>query len=134
MSNYVKWDSKILDVDFAKTINDILKEYGEEVKETIFDVADDTAKMAKEKLQAESPKHTGKYAKSWKKETKTTRYSKSVVVYQGAKPTLTWLLESGHAKFLFGRDTGEYVDPVPHIDETNEYAQGYFYDEVLRRI
>lgn len=131
---YIKWDPKMQDVGLADIIQEMIQQYGKEVSDIVYDVADQTAIMARQKLKAESPSDTGEYAKSWKKETKTTRYSKSVTVYQGKKPTLTWLLESGHAKYLWGRDTGEEVRAYPHIGETQEYAEGYFYDEVIRRL
>lgn len=132
---YIKWDPKMMDVDFAKAVSDAIEEYGNEVADVVYDVADQTAIMARQKLKAESPKKTGKYARSWSKQTKTTRYSKSVIVFQSSQPTLTWLLSSGHAKWLWGKEMpGEYVDGDPHIVDTEEYAEGYFMDEVLRRL
>ena len=47
---------------------------------------------------------------------------------------LTHLLESGHAKFLWGRATGEEVQAFPHIEAVNEEAQRKLEEEVKRRI
>lgn len=133
MSSYKKVDIKEISVSFASEIEKLLKEYGDGATETVFECAEDTANNTKKMLAGNSPKKTGKYAKGWKKQTETKRYSKSFIVYEGKKPTLTWLLNNGHALWQGGRFVGNvYGDG--HIADAEEYADGYFYDEVIRRL
>ena len=48
----------------AAEIHRQLREYTDEVKKTVFDTADAVSVKAVERLQAESPKRTGKYRKN----------------------------------------------------------------------
>ena len=67
-------------------------------------------------LKQNSPVKTGGYASGWRvKVTGSFPYMVTGVVYQAKKPGLTHLLEKGHAKWLWGRPTGEYVKAIPHI-------------------
>lgn len=133
MSRYQKVDIKEINLTFAKEIQQMLDEYGAEAQEIVYEEADKTGQMAKQMLAGNSPSKTGKYRKGWKKKTESTRYSRTVIVYEGTQPTLTWLLENGHALMRGGRKIGD-VRPHKHIIDAEEYAEGYFYDNVVRRL
>ncbi len=61
------------------------------------------------------------------------RYGLKATVHNKVYP-LTHLLESGHAKWLWGRDTGETVQAFPHIEKVNEEAQRKLEEEIKRRL
>lgn len=68
------------------------------------------------KSGALTPANTGKYAEGWG--TTTVRDEDDwceIVVHNKKRWQLTHLLEKGHAKFLWGRPTGERVPAYPHI-------------------
>lgn len=72
-------------------------------------------------LRENSPIKTGGYAAGWRTRIEGSfPYSITGTVYQAKKPGLTHLLEKGHAKWLFGRPTGERVDGIPHISDAYE--------------
>lgn len=68
----------------------------------------------------ETPTLTGEYASAWRAKTEHRDGQTVCTVYQSKKPGLTHLLEKGHAKFIFGRPTGEYVPGYPHIEPAYE--------------
>lgn len=72
-------------------------------------------------LKENSPENTGAYAAGWRTRIEGSfPYTITGTVYQAKKPGLTHLLEKGHAKWLWGRPTGEYVKPFPHIADAYE--------------
>ncbi len=73
-------------------------------------------KTVKEEIQANAPKKTGNYSKSWTvKATKETPDSLELTVYSKNKYQLAHLLEKGHAKRNGGR-----VKAQPHIKPAEE--------------
>lgn len=113
----------------GKTIEDIVGEYTDEVVKIVNEETEKTAKNAVKELKANSPKHTGEYAKGWKSKVVKERYGTSAVVYNGPKYQLTHLLEHGHAKRGGGR-----VDGRSHIADVEVKAVNDFFDNVLRRL
>ena len=83
---------------------------------------------SKKEVKIKSPKDKGNYAESW---TITTRNNKkgtySKVVYNKEYPSLTHLLEFGHAT-----KNGGYVNPQPHIRETEDKYREKFVEEFER--
>lgn len=67
-----------------------------------------------------TPTKTGAYASGWRAKTERQGTQTVCTVYQSKKPGLTHLLEKGHAKFIFGHPTGEYVPGYPHIEPAYE--------------
>ena len=75
-------------------------------------------KSVKRDIQANAPKKTGAYSKSWTvKTTKETSESLELTVYSPKKYQLAHLLEKGHAKRGGGR-----TKAIPHIAPAEEKA------------
>lgn len=75
-------------------------------------------KSVKSDIQANAPKKTGAYSKSWSvKTTKETSDSLELTVYSPKKYQLAHLLEKGHAKRGGGRTRA-----IPHIAPAEERA------------
>ena len=123
-------------VDLTSAVEELLNEYGAEVYEVMDDAIKDTTSEAVNDLHAVrdfSPvgNPTGAYSKSWTSEERiTSRYSKISTVYNENHYRLTHLLESGHSKVLWGRETGERVSAYPHIAPINDKAQ----ETVIRKV
>jgi len=95
---------------------EILKEYADEVKETIDASTSKAAKNTAAKLRSNAPRKTGDYASGWR----SKKLSKNeYVVYNSKMPGLTHLLENGHvvvnAKGKVGR-----ANPIKHIEPAAE--------------
>jgi hypothetical protein len=105
-----------------------LREYTDEVKETIYDIAMDVSARAVERLQSESPKRTGKYRKKW---TRTTDRNGIIIHQSGKTYRLTHLLEKGHALRRGGRKTGE-SPAYPHIEKVERECVTEFLTEIER--
>lgn len=114
----------------AAEIHRQLREYTDEVKETVFDTADAVSAKAVERLQAESPKRTGKYRKNWGR----TSDRDGVIIHQKGKTyRLTHLLEKGHALRRGGRKIGE-SPAYPHIKKVEQECIEEYTTEVERRL
>ena len=86
-----------------KELNDYAKAATEDVKKAVKKAGD----SVKKDIQANAPKDTGTYAKSWSvKNMKETSHSLEVTVYSRNRYQLAHLLEFGHAKRGGGRVPG----------------------------
>ena len=84
----------------------------------------------KKDIQANAPKDTGAYAKSWAvKNTKETSNSLEVTVYSKNRYQLAHLLEFGHAKRDGGRESGK-----AHIAPAEEKAIAKLEQEIERSL
>lgn len=131
---------KILPIDLSGTVEELLKEYGDQVYEVMDDAIKETSEEARNELRSVnqfSPRGnvSGAYSQSWEYEKqKVNRLEVSSVVYNEDHYRLTHLLESGHAKFLWGRETGEKVQGYPHIEPVNNKAQKTLIDKVEKGV
>lgn len=121
--------------DFTGAVTTQLKFLSDAVWQEVQDVIRDEAKEARDKLKVEGgfQNRSGKYRKGWKVTFEENRYSLKAIVHNKSYP-LTHLLESGHAKVLWGRDTGGTVQAFPHIENVNNEVQEKLVEEIARRI
>lgn len=129
MSKYVSVN------DFSGEISKIYKSWSVEVLEETNETVKDVANEARDQLKVEGDfkNKSGKYRKGWRVAFTEMRYGLEATVHNKVYQ-LTHLLESGHAKWLFGRDTGETVQAFPHIEKVNEEAQRKLEEELARRL
>lgn len=95
-------------------LKSILKEYGEEVHETVEQIIPEVAKEGAKKLKASSPKGPKGYAKGWTTKLENGRTTISAIIH-GRHGTyqLAHLLEKGHALRGGGRSRAiEHIAPV----------------------
>lgn len=127
-------------LDVSSTIIALFNAYGQDVNEVIDDAMKEVGTEARDQLRSVkqfSPQGnpTGKYSKDWQIEVQPVkRYSRKYVVYNEEHYRLTHLLESGHAKVLWGHDTGEDVPGYKHIEPVNNKVQERLAEEVIERI
>lgn len=101
--------------DLAKTVEQTLTDYADDVNDIVKQEIKDAGKEAVKELKEKSPKRTGKYAKRWRSTVqKETAVGAEVVVHNKIYG-LTHLLEKGHAKRGGGRVAG-----IPHIAPVEE--------------
>ena len=129
MSKYVKVDG------FNGAVTSILKDFSNDVLEQTNEAVKDVATETRDELKVEGDfqNRSGKYRTGWKVTFNELRYGLEATVHNKVYP-LTHLLESGHAKWLWGRDTGETVRAFPHIEKVNEEAQRKLEEEIKRRL
>lgn len=118
---------------FASTISEFLSEYGDDcrevMKETVPKVTKNATKALKGKSVGAFTDRSGKYRKGWRSRVEEKRLSIEGVVYNGASPGLTHLLEFGHAKQNGGRTRA-----FPHIAEVNDKAADEFERELTEKL
>lgn len=106
-----------VEMQFDKLMDD----YSREVDETVERIAAGVAKATANKLKKHSPKGRGRkhYADGWKvKKVKKLNF----IVFNTTKPSLTYLLNDGHAK---SNGTG-FVQGDGHINDADEWASNEF--------
>lgn len=104
--------------EMADAIMEGLTEYADLAAEDMKKAVKKAGTTARKEIEANAPKDTGAYAKSWSvKNTKETSNSLEVTVYSKTKYQLAHLLEHGHAKRGGGR-----VSAQPHIAPAEETA------------
>ncbi len=87
-------------------------------------------RSVKKDIQANAPKKTGAYSKSWKvSTTKETSESLELTVHSPKKYQLAHLLEKGHAKRGGGR-----TKVVPHIAPAEESAVKQLESDIKKAI
>lgn len=121
--------------DFSGAVTNILKDWSADVLEETNEAVKEVATEARDELKVEGnfENRSGKYRKGWKVTFTELRYGLEATVHNKVY-RLTHLLESGHAKWLWGRDTGGTVQAFPHIEKVNEEAQRKLEEEIVRRL
>ena len=121
--------------DFSGAVTNILKDWSADVLEETNEAVKEVATEARDELKVEGDfeNRSGKYRKGWKVTFTELRYGLEATVHNKVYQ-LTHLLESGHAKWLWGRDTGGTVQAFPHIEKVNEEAQRKLEEEIVRRL
>ena len=119
---------------FSPAIERILGDFLKDVDGEVLSAVKDAGRDGAEAARAMSPRDTGAYASGWTWEVEgvggTGRY---IRIYNRAKPSLTHLLENGHAEYDFhGRKTGGTVKGRLHIAPAADVAMAAFEREVGR--
>lgn len=127
-------------VDFSRTMENLLLEYGEEVNKVLDKSVETVAEAAADKLRGHRKfnpdrRPTGKYAASWKAEKlQKGRVYTEWVVHNVKHYRLTHLLEKGHPiKNQYGGTKGS-ANAWPHIIDVEEWCQKALPDEVEWRL
>lgn len=120
---------------FAGEVTKIFNEYSAEMQEEVNEAIRDVAKESRKELKVSGDfnNRTGKYRKGWTITYNKMRYGLEAIVHN-SRYQLTHLLESGHAKVLWGRKTNETVKAFPHIAAVNDEAQRKLEEEIQRRL
>lgn len=120
--------------DLSRAMNQLLMEYGDQIRDAISDVLPKVAKEAVDQLREKSPKRTGKYAKSWNLQSwQDSEYYVGVTVYNRDHYQLTHLLEYGHDVTRGQVKIGE-AQPHQHIYPVEQWANKELIDEVKRKV
>lgn len=121
--------------DFTSEVTKIFKTWSDEAVEKVNDAVKDVAEESRDELKVGGgfKDRSGKYRKGWKITFNELRYGLEATVHNKVYP-LTHLLESGHAKWLWGKETGEEVQAFPHIEQVNDEAQRKLEEEIARRL
>lgn len=109
--------------NFADDVIKLLGEYTENVSEKISAAADMLTKQARNKLKVDSPKHSGKYSKSWR----LKRFGgdrKFRIVLHNTEYRLTHLLENG-VKHHYPNDS--VIPPIVHIAPVQNEINDMFF-------
>lgn len=109
----------------SDTIINELNTFSSEVSEGLEKAKSKIAREGSKELRNTSPKKTGEYAKGWT----TAKQGSAVVICNQNKPSLTHLLENGHAKRNGGR-----TSPQVHIYPVERSAIKRYEKEVERVI
>lgn len=118
---------------FGPAVEAILDEYLRDVEADMLDATRAGGRAAAAALRATSPRATGDYASGWRFEDEEIGGAGFYVrVYNATKPTLSHLLEMGHAEWVNGRDTGRRVPGRPHVAPAAEAGQAAMIREASR--
>lgn len=97
--------------ELSATIERELSAYSEEVAAQLKEDIKDAAREMVNELLRTSPNDTGEYARGWASRVEhESDEDIRVVVYNKTRPSLTHLLENGHAKV-----NGKRTEAQPHI-------------------
>lgn len=103
--------SKVVNTDeLAVELSRAVKDYTDDVQEAVDKEVRSTATKVKREIKQDSPRDSGEYADGWSRKTSRKGGNTTVTIYNKEKPSLTHLLEFGHAKVNGGRVAG-----MPHI-------------------
>ena len=121
--------------EFSTEVTKIFKAWSDYEAQQVNEAVKDVAEESRDALKTAGAfkNISGKYRKGWKITYNELRYGLEAVVHNKVYP-LTHLLESGHAKYLWGKQTGEEVKAFPHIEQVNEEAQKKLEEEIIRRL
>lgn len=99
----------------------VMQTYTDETKQQIEDGMRQIGRETVQRLRTTSPVKTGKYAKGWKAEIKTTDDGVQLTVREtGRMASLTHLLENGHKIY---KHKDRRTRAFPHIQPAEEWAE-----------
>lgn len=119
--------------DLSEVIEKIVGEYTEEVKDVIEESEEIARKKTLKFLKDNSPKKSGKYAKSWTSKKVKSPWGVGCIIYN-KQGRLTHLLNNGHAKAnQYGKYSG-VTRGDKHISKAEEYGKKIFLDEIKTKL
>lgn len=126
---------------FAASIENILKEYGDQIQKDVDKAADEATKKGVQMLKATSPvnqdtgtkRKPGRYAKGWRVKKESDVIGSRYIVHNATDYQLTHLLEFGHPLKRGGRQYG-YANAYPHIAEAEQFMIDYFEQKIREAI
>ena len=102
--------------ELADAVADALEEEGDEIRQSLDEILAHAANDLKKLRTARRPKDTGAYARGWRRKSETWLGKKVWVVYNTAKPWLTWVVEYGDrtrgGKNLISRSIDDEVEKI----------------------
>lgn len=110
--------------EFEDYIEDLCKKEAMNAEQTLDEILRKRAAELRDRLKTTSPKDTGVYAKGWRLRTVTRKGRKVRVIYNSAKPWLTYILEYGRK--------GQRARP--HIRRALDDEIDKIMDELISRI
>ena len=113
-------------------INEILKQYGDEIDKHINDAVDQVSKAGVQALKTSSRNafnRTGRYAKGWAVKKEKGRLTYSAEIHNKDRYQLAHLLEYGHANRDGGRTSGR-----AHIKPIEEQINRNFENAIVKAI
>ena len=131
---------KIGILDVSQELISLFVTYGQQVNEVVDEAMEEVAEESCQELRSVSRfspngDPTGEYSKDWVVDVEPVkRFIRKFVVHNEDHYQLTHLLESGHAKVLWGNKTGGKVQGYEHIKPVNDKAQERIVQEVIERI
>lgn len=121
--------TRIEPADFAKEVNKILNDYGDQARDALDEAIPTVAKKASKDLQGAGSFNGTAYRKGWKAKTEKQRLGTNAIVYNASHYHLTHLLEFGHAKQNGGRTAA-----FQHIAPVNDQIETEVLEEFEKRI
>lgn len=119
-----------MEISVKNQLEDILSEYSDEVNEVVEEEIEKEARALVERLKSDSPKKSGKYAKSWKVYTISNERSRKSKLIYNEKGQLTHLLENGHVT----RNGKTRTKAYPHILKNEELSKRLLPKRISERI
>ena len=118
--------------EIADAVSQVFADYCDDVVNAVNGAAEEVAKACAQDLRQNSPKDSGRYARSWKvkRQRGTGGKTQIWVVYNEKHYRLTHLLERGHLK-AGGEDR---VRAIPHIEPARDEAEAMFEQKALEAI
>lgn len=119
--------------DLRKQVSALLEQYGDEIKETVQEVATEVGKESANIVRQKSAAHklTGSYMKGWTSAVDTGKYgSVSVRIYNRTDWQLTHLLNNGFYSIRAGRR----IDGDGHIDSAEEEINNLLVKKLEERL
>ena len=111
--------------EFSAALTDLCEKEVLNVEETLDEVIHRRALQYKGKLNLRSPKDTGAYKKGWRIKTVQRNHEQVRVIYNAAKPWLTYILEYGRP----GHQAAQ-----PHIGNALKETMDEIIEELIARL